>query len=180
MSFARALLLSLLGLSAASSGCKKDDVAKDEVIDFGPAPGFQYRTANNLPMGGDATDWVADGPWNSREKQLFGALNLSLDNQQQSGTWFCSVYPNQSEATTGFTFLTSASSNRPAPSGSRIAYVIVNNRYGELLRGDIASGARVGFAPNSLVAGALYRLYFVCYLPGQQVYLRSHGDIKVE
>lgn len=173
------LLLAFLLPALLFGACKKDE-PKVDLIDFGPSPGFQYRTLNNLPMGGDATDWVADGPWNTREKQLFTSLNLSLDGSQQSGTWYCDVYPNQSEATAGFHFTTSVRSSSSTPAGSRIAYVIVDQSYNELRRGDIAAGTEEGFPPNTLAAGALYRMYFVCYVPGQQVYFRSHGDIKVE
>lgn len=162
------------------SACKKDD-ASEAQIDFGPNPGFQYRNANNVPMGGDATDWTADGPWNDREKQLFASLNLPLDAVQQSGTWYSSVYPNQSEAAAGFVFTMSVSAGKPAPAGTRLMYVIVDKKYAELIRDDALTNSltRV-FAPNTLAAGALYRLYYVCYVPGQRVYYRSHGDIKVE
>ena len=174
-----ALVLPVLLFSA----CKKDDDVKEEdLIDFGPAPGFQYRTGSNLPTGsGDPTDWVADGPWNPREKQLFSALGLPLDAPQQTGTWYASVYPNQSEAASGFTFTTSVSANKPAPAGTRMMYVIVDSKYKELYRNDLLqNGVSMSFGPNTLAAGALYRLYYVCYVPGQQVYYRSHGDIKVE
>lgn len=178
MQIPRLPLLSMLFFAAAFSGCKKED--NDNTIDFGPSPGFQYRNTQNVPMGGDPTDWTADGPWNSREKELFATLNLSLDQPQQTGTWFSSVYPNQSEAASGFVFQNSVSSNKPAPAGSRMALVIVDRRYKELLRQDVASGTTLSFQPNALAAGALYRLYYVCYVPGQRVYFRSHGDIKVE
>ncbi|GAA4348746.1 hypothetical protein GCM10023185_04940 [Hymenobacter saemangeumensis] len=160
------------------SACRKDEPE----IDFGPDGGFQYRTRQNIPGPGDATDWTADGPWNSKEKGLFSSLNLSLDEAQQSRTWYSSVYPNPSEAADGFTFMTSVSSNNPAPAGSRKAYVIVDRRYNVLQRGDINATTHedVVFGPNSLPAGSLYRLYYVCYVPGQRVYFRSHGDIKVE
>ena len=53
-----ALVLPVLLFSA----CKKEDIKNEALINFGPSPGFQYRNANNVSMGGDATDWVADGP----------------------------------------------------------------------------------------------------------------------
>lgn len=163
------------------AACKKEEF-KEEVIDFGPSPGFQYRTPTNVPQGGDPTDWVGDGPWNAREKQLFAALNLSLDGAQQGDTWSSSVFPNQSEAAVGFRFITSINRNRTAPTGARLAFVIVDRRYTELRRGEGAADhdLNLSFAPNALAAGALYRMYYVCYVPGQQVYFRSHGDIKVE
>jgi hypothetical protein len=180
----RSLLLCLLALASTFSACKKESTpeAKEEVIDFGPDPGFQYRTPQNLPGGGDATDWIADGAWNSREKQLFAGLNLSLDEPQQTqqtGYWYASVYPNQSEASAGFSYINSVNASK-VPAGCRVAYVIVDRRYTELLRGEAAPNATVAFQPNALAAGALYRLYYVCYVPGQRVYFRSHGDIKVE
>lgn len=181
MFFRRSLLLVAVATGLLLAACKKGD-SKEEVIDFGPSPGFQYRTPTNVPQGGDPTDWVSDGAWNAREKQLFAALNLSLDGPQQSGTWASSVYPNQSEATVGFTFTTSINRNRPAPAGARLAFVIVDRRYTELRRGEGAADhdLNLSFAPGALAAGALYRMYYVCYVPGQQVYFRSHGDIKVE
>ena len=176
----RSLLLVFLLPGLLFGACKKESTPQAS-IDFGPSPGFQYRNANNVPMGGDATDWTADAAWNDREKQLFAVLNIPLDAPQQVGTWYSSVYPNQSEATTGFSFITSTSSSNPAPTGSRLMYVIVDKNYAELKRGEVAAnGATVSFQPNSLAAGALYRLYYVCYAPGQRVYFRSHGDIKVE
>ena len=162
--------------------CKKDNVKVEESIDFGPAPGFQYRTGSNLPTGsGDPTDWVADGPWNNREKQLFSSLGLSLDAPQQTDTWHAGVYPNQSYAAGGFVFTTDVNANKPTPVGTRMMYVIVDSKYKELYRNDLLqNGVSMSFGPNTLAAGALYRLYYVCYVPGQQVYYRSHGDIKVE
>ena len=75
----------------------------------------------------------------------------------------------------------SVSASKPAPTGTRLMYVIVDKKYAELIRDDALTNSltRV-FAPNTLAAGALYRLYYVCYVPGQRVYYRSHGDIKVE
>lgn len=164
--------------------CKKSG-SDDPTIDFGPDPGFQYRTPNNVPNGGDPTDWAADGAWNDREKQLFSSLGLPLDAPQQTDTYYASVYPNPSAATLGggFTFFTSTSSNRPAPTGTRLAYVIVDRKYQELQRGDLLlmpRGISVPFMPSPLAAGSLNRLYLVCYVPGQQVNYRSHGDIKTE
>lgn len=172
-----AIALPLLILGA----CKKDEPTKEDTIDFGPAPGFQYRNANNVPMGGDVSDWTADGPWNNRENQLFASLAIPLDGPQQADTWFASVYPNQSEEAKGFSFSTSASTTKHAPAGTRLIYVVVDSKYKELYRGDIIpNSAIISFLPKSLAAGALYRLYYVCYVPGQKVYFRSHGDIKVE
>ena len=91
------------------------------------------------------------------------------------------MFPDQSEVAKGFSFSTSVSTNKPAPASSRMMYVIVDSKYKELYRGDIiANGVTISFQPNALAAGALYRLYYVCYVPGQQVYYRSHDDIKVE
>jgi hypothetical protein len=180
MTFRHLLPLSLILSGLVLSACKKED--QPDEIDFGPEGGFQYRTAQNIPGPGDPSDWITDGPWNTREKQLFAGLNLALDGTQQSGTWYSSVYPNPSTAAGGRTFTTSVSINNPAPAGTHLAYVIVDRHYAELQRGDVEVGPGVSssFAPNSLAAGALYRLYYVCYVPGQRVYFRSHGDIKVE
>jgi hypothetical protein len=173
------LVLICLLTTGLFSSCKKDD--EESIIDFGPNGGVQFRTTVNQPMGGDDTDWSADGLWNKRERQLFASLNLPLDGPQQTGTWYCSVYPNPSLATAGFNFLTSLSRTKPAPAGARLVYVIVDRRYKELLRNDVdGQGITISFQPNTLPAGQLYRLYYVCYVPGQQVYYRSHGDIKVD
>jgi len=56
----RLQLLTFLLPGLLFNSCKKDD-ASEAQIDFGPNPGFQYRSANNVPMGGDATDWMAPG-----------------------------------------------------------------------------------------------------------------------
>lgn len=190
MSAKRYLPFLFLTISLLASCKKKETVQEEPTIDFGPPPGVQYRTGQNVPNGGDPTDWTPDGAWNDREKQFFSNLNLSLDAPQQSGTWYPSVYPNPSAANStnsgggpaGFTFLVTSGPSRPAPAGAHIAYIIVNSRYQELKRGDVAftNSTSVPFAANSLAAGALYRLYLVCYVPGQQVYYRTHGDIQVE
>lgn len=177
----------LFGLLLLGS-CKKQDnpqqvtPQQESTIDFGPNGGFQYRNHQNIEGPGDATDWIGDGAWNDKEKQLFANLNLSLDVPQQSGTWYSSVYANPTLATEPRIFVLEVSRNHPAPVGSRATYVIVDLHYKELQRGDVAAGQSISttIAPNTLAAGALYRLYYVCYGPGQQVYYRSHGDIKVE
>lgn len=176
------LLLALFsGLLLGS--CKKEDTPQQEpTIDFGPNGGFKFRDHNNIEGPGDATDWATDGAWNSQEKQLFANLSLSLDAPQQSGIWYSSVYANPSPAASSRIFNLQAGRNLPAPPGSRAAYVIVDLHCKELQRGDVAAGqsAATVIGPNTLAAGALYRLYYVCYSPGQQVYFRSHGDIKIE
>ena len=161
--------------------CSKDSA--ESAIDFGPDGGISYRTSQNQSNGGDKTDWQADGAWNSREKALFSSLNLSLDNNQSERVWFASVYPNPYISTSGCSFTASIRQGDPAPTGNHIAYVIVDRYYRELHRGDVATssyGIDIPIAPNTLSAGALYRLYYVSYVPGQQVNYRSHGDIKVE
>ena len=172
----------LLILSSCILGsCSKDSA--ESAIDFGPNGGFQYRTAQNINNGGDDTDWLADGTWNAREKQLFANLNLSLDGAQTNRLWYASVYPNPSLVVNGFSFMASTSQNNPAPAGSHLAYVIVDKNYRELQRGDLPATRNLittTFPANTLATGALYRLYYVSYIPGQQVNFRSHGDIKVE
>ena len=174
-------LTSLLFGLALLAACSKDK--SEPTIDFGPDGGFQYRTPINSYNGGDATDWTDDGKWNTREKQLFASLNLSLDNAApQTHPWDASVFPNPEPAGNDRTFFLMVNPTQPPPTGSRAAYVIVDAHYQVLQRDDLAAEKTkmVAIAPNSLPAGALYRLYYVCYVPGQQVYYRSHGDIKVE
>jgi hypothetical protein len=171
----------LLLFSSLLGSCNKDSA--EATIDFGPNGGFQYRTPQNYPNGGDDTDWQTDEAWNSHEKALFANLNLSLDGSQSGRIWAASVYPNPSISINGFSFTASTSQNTPVPTGSHLAYVIVDRNYRELQRGDLVATNRIAnasFGPNTLAASGLYRIYYVSYVPGQHVSFRSHGDIKVE
>lgn len=179
-------------LSLLLFACKKD--SPEDTIDFGPDGGYQTRNSQNYPGNGpnDATDWIADGPWNAREKELFTRLNLSLDGVLPTTIiWNAGAYPNPSAAAGTFNLTIRADPTTPAPADAWVSIVIVDKKYKELRRIDAALTSYTAFSiPNALTAfnptiptlaaGALYRIYYVCYVPGQQVLFRSHGDMKVE
>ncbi|MBF9219595.1 hypothetical protein [Hymenobacter ruricola] len=78
----------LLGAGPGLSSCSKSDSdasSSSLFINFGPGLGYDVRTGNNLPVGEqDPTDWVLDGPWNSREQKLFQSLRLDLNGPVQA------------------------------------------------------------------------------------------------
>lgn len=180
-------LLALLLLAGLATACHKDD--QGPTIDFGPNGGFTVRTASNLPTGQlDPTDWTSDANWNATERALFAKLNLPLTAPQMAaGTWETTVYPNPSNRDNGCTFsITPSPNSTTLPTGNtRMRMVIVNANYKIELEFDHelqANGLTVmpRLDPVKYSPPTLYRLYYVIYEPGKQVYYRGHGDLKFE
>jgi hypothetical protein len=180
-------LLVLLALASLATACHKAN--EEPTIDFGPNNGFTMRTNTNLPTAQtDPTDWTSDPTWNSTEQALFAKLNLPLTGPQlASGTWETTVYPNPSNRDDGCTFLVMPNPNSTAlPAGtSRVSMVIVDAHYKVELSYDAEINAN-GLSlmprldPLKYSPPTLYRLYYVVYQPGKQVYYRGHGDLKFE
>ncbi len=180
-------LLLLLALAGLATACHKDN--QEPTIDFGPNGGFTARDGANLRTGQiDPTDWTSDPSWNATERSLFAKLNLPLDAPQlAAGTWETTVYPNPSNRDVGCTFsITPNPSSTTLPTGNtRVSMVIVNATYKvelafdhELQANSLMLMPRLD--PVKYSPPTFYRLYYVIYEPGKQVYYRGHGDLKFE
>jgi hypothetical protein len=180
-------LFILLALAGLATACHKDDA--EPTIDFGPNNGFTMRLGNNMPGAQiDPTDWTSDPSWTTKEQALFAKLNLPLTAPQlAAGTWETTTYPNPSNRDDGCTFsVTPNSSSAALPTGTtRVSLVIVDAHYKvelafdqELRANSLAIMPRLD--PLKYSPPTLYRLYYVIYQPGNQVYYRGHGDLKFE
>lgn len=169
-----------------ATACHKDATAP--TIDFGPGSGFTMRTATNLPTAQtDPTDWTTDATWTDTERGVFEGFPLSLTGPQlAAATWETSAYPNPCSLTGGCNILvTPKRTGLPAtPTDSvRVLINIVDAHYQHLYGYDLPVGQGLYFTPTfdpaKYAADALYRVYYVVYKPGQRVYYRGHGDIKI-
>ena len=180
-------LLILLALAGLATACHKDD--EEPTIDFGPNNGFTMRLGNNM-LGAqiDPTDWTSDPNWNATEQALFAKLNLPLTAPQlPAGTWETTAYANPSTRDDGCSFMVTPNPRSTVlPTGTtRVNLVLVNANYQVELTSDQeikASGLLLSMRldPVKYSPPTLYRLYYVIYEPGKQVYYRGHGDVKFE
>jgi hypothetical protein len=180
-------LLLLLALAGLATACHKDN--DEPTIDFGPNGGFTVRTASNIPNGQtDPTDWTSDPSWNATEQALFAKLNLPLTAPQlPAGTWETTAYANPSTRDNGCNISIWPKPNSTSlPTGTpRVSLVLVNASYQVELTTDQALTANsltlaLRLDPVKYSPPTLYRLYYVIYEPGKQVYYRGHGDVKLE
>jgi hypothetical protein len=180
-------LLVLLALASLAAACHKDD--EEPTIDFGPNNGFTMRLGNNMPGTQiDPTDWTSDPNWNATEQALFAKLNLPLAAPQlAAGTWETTAYANPSNRDNGCSFMVTPNRNSTSlPTGTtRISLVLVNAQYQVELTTDHELKANsllltMRLDPVKYSPPTLYRLYYVIYQPGKQVYYRGHGDVKFE
>ncbi|MEJ7659425.1 MAG: hypothetical protein WKG07_07280 [Hymenobacter sp.] len=148
------------------------------------------RTATNTPTAQtDLTDWTTDPTWTDTERGLFEGFPLPLTGPQLAArTWETSAYPNPCSLAGGCNLLVipnrSGLPAAPASDSVRVRIEIVDARYHHLDGYDLSVGQGLYFTlkfdPAKYAANALYRLYYVVYKTGKQVYYRGHGDIKIE
>ncbi len=178
-------LLTFITLLLAATACSKDKT--EPSIDFGPNGGFTPRYSNAMSAGPeDPTDWTSDASWNEKEQKLFVGLNLSLTGPQlPATTWSFDFFPNPGQLSGDHEFDIFARYGAALPTGAmRLSTAIVDSQYGLIISDDFeirSSQLRMRFAldPAKFTANKLYRLYYVVYEPGKQVYYRGHGDIKI-
>ena len=174
----------------ALAACHKSD--SGPTIDFGNNDGFSHRDANNMPNGTqDATDWTTDANWSQTEQNLFASLHLSLTGSQaDSSDWRIDFFPNSCALGAEGRFRMEYERNvLLLPTNKRISIAIVDAHYNLLDSFDFAIntgpyGYEMAFQPRFDTTKysplALYRMYYVLYEAGQQVYYRGHGDIRLE
>jgi len=175
------------GLLLSATACHKDKT--EPTIDFGPNNGFTMRTATNLPVAQtDPTDWTTDPTWTDTERGVFDGFPLPLTGPQLAArTWETSAYPNPCSLAAGCDIMVIPNryGSPVAPTDSvRVRIEIVDAHYNHLSSYDLSVGKGLFFEPKfdpaKYAANTLYRLYYVVYKTGKQVYYRGHGDIKIE
>ena len=182
------LFVSVLALTACS---KKDN---GPTIDFGAGDGFSHRDAQNQNGGTqDATDWTSDASWNESEQLLFASLNLSLTGPQEpAGNWTGYFFPNPcAVGNSGKLCIYFTRNNLLPPTSRRVSFVVVDSHYKQLDAFDYEintstaissyfSESQLRLDATKYASGGMYRIYYVLYYPGQKVFYRGHGDIKIK
>ena len=170
------MLLFSLGLLLGS--CSKKEAAP--TIDFGPEEGFSYRSAGNVPIGAqDLTDWTLDTKWNQQEKDLFKSLGLNLDDENKvpATAIFIAGYPNPATSAISFRYA--------LPSAAMAKVLVVDNHY-QVLQEVNATPPNQYFTfmldltTGKFEKGQRYRFYYVLYNNPSYLYLKGHGDFKMQ
>ncbi len=162
---------------AALLGCSKSD--SNPIMDFGEGEGISYRNASNLPSGTqDPTDWTIDGDWNAQEQKLFAALGANLNTAPQgSATYIGGAFPNPATQAVRFDY--------QIPRAALSKIVLVDKAYQVVATFDGPTTASTSYSielnldNGKFKKGQRYRLYYVLY-NGTALYLKGHGDIRVE
>lgn len=181
--------LTFVTLLLAATACSKDKT--EPSIDFGPNGGFTPRYSNAMSAGPeDPTDWTSDASWNEKEQKLFASLQLPMTGSQVGvNDWGTDFFSNPCAASAdGRLHMGYMRNMLIVPTNERASFVIVDAHYKvldtfdySLYNSPYSRGVafQLHFDPTKYLSNKLYRVYYVMYIPGQQVYYRGHGDIKI-
>lgn len=170
-----------LAAGALLAGCNR--------VDFGPKEGYTEKDVQNYPTGQvDKTDWTTDGTWEKQERDLFKDSGVDL-NAAGRGTFnSIGLYPNPCAEEVIFYLGNRPTRDIPSPAAEplQMRAVVVDKKYRPVHR--FAGPANVGseqvfkvqFPADKFEDGKLYRMYYVVYDANNQLYLKGHGDIKIE